>query len=80
MADAVMRTVPAETSITEDVKTLVDDARAFVHRNRDVLIVVSALGVSLLINRAIMRRELKRLNFTIDVYPSDGFDEYDLPS
>lgn len=80
MTEATMRTVPAETSITEDMRTLLDDARTFYHRNRDVIVIMGGLGVSLLIARSMMRRELKRLNFTIDVYPGVGSDEYDFPS
>lgn len=80
MTEAVMHAVPAETSITEDVRTLYDDTRTFVYRHRDVIIVVTAIGVSLLISRTIIRRELKRLNFSVDIYPGDGFDEYDLSS
>lgn len=80
MTEATMRTVPAETSITEDMRTLLDDTRAFYHRNRDVIVIVGAIGISLLISRSIIRRELKRLNFTIDVYPGTGVDEYDFSS
>lgn len=73
----VIHTLPAETTVTEDLVTLYDDARTFYHRNRDVIIIVSVIGVSLIINRAILRRELRRLNFTAEFFPYDPTDMLD---
>lgn len=73
----VIHTLPAETTVSEDLQSVYVDYKRFYHRNRDVLIVVGAIGVALLINRAILRRELRRLNFTAEFFPYEPTDYLD---
>lgn len=73
----VIHTLPAETTVSEDLGSLYSDYRLFYHRNRDVVIIVGAIGVALLINRAILRRELRRLNFTAEFFPFNPTDYLD---
>lgn len=73
----VIHTIPADTTVSEDLGAVYLDYKQFYHRNRDVIIIVGAIGVALLINRAILRRELRRLNFTAEFFPYDPTDFLD---
>lgn len=74
MSEATIHTLPSETTITEDLSRLGDDTKRFFARNRNTAIVVLAIGTAILINRSILRRELRRLNFSVDVFPYDMGD------
>lgn len=74
MNEATFTVAPSETTIVEDVHNIIDDTRSFVHRNRDVLLVIGAVGISMFIIRGILRKELKRLSFNVEVFPFDQFD------
>lgn len=67
--------VPAETTIVDDSRTLLRSIVYFYDRNRVVLAVTGVIAVSLLVNRAMMRRELRHLNFAIDIYPDGSVGE-----
>lgn len=67
MSEATIHTIPTEVSIVEDIHTVFDDVKTSYHRNRDVCIMVGVTIGALFVYRAILRRELKRLQFTIEV-------------
>lgn len=68
MTDAHVHTVPAETTVVEDTRELVTSLRAFYSKNREIVLVTTVIGLSLFITRRMLRRELKRLNFVVEVF------------
>lgn len=80
MAEALVQTVPSHTTVTEDLHSVVGDANSFIRRNQDVVVVCVAIGVALLLGRAIIRRELKHIKFSINLpesFPEDLADIVD---
>lgn len=71
----VIHTIPSETTISEDITTVLDDLRVFYHNNRDLCLIVGAVATAVLLNRSILRRELKRLSFSAEFYPFDMIDD-----
>lgn len=69
-----IHTVPADTTISEDLTSVFDDAKRFYDENKGVVLVIGAIAVSILINRSILRRELRRLNFTAEFFPYDEME------
>lgn len=53
-------------SVEEDGTTLLDDVRAVIRNNKTVFIIAGVIGVGLLINRAMIKREIKHINFTFE--------------
>lgn len=76
MTEATVHALPAETTITEDVSNLMTDLKRYFHRNGDAFLMLGLTAASLLANRAILRRELKRLSFNIELYPDDEWGDY----
>lgn len=77
MAELNVHPIPSSTSITEDLTSVVGEANSFIRRNQDVVIVCVAIGVALLLGRTIVRRELKHINFSINIpeYLPDGLGD-----
>lgn len=74
MSDPVIHTIPSEVSISADIQNLFDDTKAFVHRNRDLCIIIGVIGITVVLNRSMLRRELRRLQFTAEFFPYDSID------
>lgn len=74
MNDAHVHTIPADTTVVEDTRELVTSLRTYYAKNRDIVLIASVIGLSLLVTRRMLRRELKRLNFVVEV-----FGEYENP-
>lgn len=78
--EAIIQPIPSSTTVTEDLTSFVSETNSFIRRNQDVVIVCVAIGVALLLGRTIIRRELKHINFTInlpDVFPDELRDIVD---
>jgi hypothetical protein len=52
---------------SKDYKRLYDE-------NRELFIIACMLGATILINRAILRREIVRINFSADFFPYEDVD------
>ena len=52
--------------VEEDGTTLLDDFRAVVRNNKTIFIVTGIVVAALWVNRAMIRRELKHINFTFE--------------
>lgn len=53
-------------SVEEDGTTLLDDVRAVIRNNKTVFMVAGIVVLGLWVNRAMIRRELKHINFTFE--------------
>lgn len=67
MAEAIVHPIPSSTTVAEDLTSVVGEANSFIRRNQDVVIVCVAIGVALLLGRTIVRRELKHIQFNINI-------------
>lgn len=76
MAEAVVHTVPSETTFVEDASTIGQDFRRYFHRNGDAFLAISLTLGAILLNRMILRRELKRLSFNVEIFPDDVWGDY----
>lgn len=72
MNDAHVHPVPADTTVVEDTRELVTSLRTYYTKNREIVLITTVIGLSLYVTRRMLRRELKRLNFVVEV-----FGEYD---
>lgn len=76
MSEAVLHPVPSETHVREDLSHIYSDYRRFITRNRDVIITsLISLG-ALFVQRAMLRQELRRLNFAVEIFPEDEWGDY----
>lgn len=68
MNDAYAHGVPSETTVLEDTRDLARSMRLFYANNREIVLITTVIGLSILVNRRMLRKELKRLNFSIEVF------------
>lgn len=61
-------------SVEDDGTTLLDDARNLVKNHKTAFVVIGIIGVGLLLNRAMIRRELKHINFSFERAPDFDSD------
>lgn len=78
MAEAIVHPVPSETTIIEDTRDLASTMKRFYYNNREVVLITTVIGVALLINRRMLRKELKRLNFEVEVFGDFDHSDVDL--
>lgn len=74
MAQTHVHPIPSTTTLVEDVKEVRYNIAVLYERYRGVVATAVVLGLSVLAQRALMRRELKRLDFIVDVYDYDDQD------
>jgi hypothetical protein len=66
-AEAVVHPVLASTTVVEQSHDLTQQVRDFYDRNHTVISVAGVLALSLFLTRSIVRRELTRLKFIVEV-------------
>jgi hypothetical protein len=66
----------ANVNVEEQTENILTTAQQFYRNNRDAILIIGVMALTLWINKRSLRRELKRLNFTVEVYP-DYFDNVD---
>lgn len=66
-AEAVIHPVLASTTVTEQTQDLTQQFKDFYDRNHTVISVAGVLTLSLFLTRSIVRRELTRLKFIVEV-------------
>lgn len=76
MSEAIIHPVPSETTVTEDASSLFGHLRRYFHRNGDAFLALTLAGVAIVINRAVLRHELKRLTFNVEIFPDDEWGDY----
>lgn len=72
-AEAVVHPVLSATTVTEQTNDLTQQVKEFFDRNHTCISVAAVLGVSLFLTRAIVRRELTRLKFIVEVVSDSDF-------
>lgn len=72
--EAIVHPVLAATTVTEQRNDLTHQAHEFFDRNHTVISVAAVLGLSLFLTRALVRRELTRLKFVVEVISEPQFD------
>lgn len=78
MTEAHVQPVLASTTVSEDARDLIQDVRKFYERNHVCITVTTVLFFSVLLNRSVFRRELKRLRFAVELIAEDeGVDYFD---
>lgn len=70
-SEATVHPVLAATTISEQSRDLAQGVREFYDRHHVPIAVAGLLLVGMFINRALIRRELTRLKFSVEVF-SDG--------
>lgn len=78
MNDAFVHPVPSETTLVDDTRDLATTLHRFYRRNREVVLITTVIGASLVLNRRMLRRELKRLNFVVEVFGDFDTNNEDL--
>lgn len=73
VAEAVVHPVLAATTVTEQTNDLTQQVKEFFDRNHTSITVAAVLGISLFLTRAIVRRELTRLKFIVEVVSDTDF-------
>lgn len=74
MSDAIVHPVLASTTVTEEARDFVVDLKKFYQRHNVPLGVGVVLVLSAFLNRSLLRRELTRLHFAVEVFESEGMD------
>lgn len=69
--------IPSDTSLAEDSRNFARSTTDFFDKHRAALTGTGIAVLTLFVNRAIMRRELKHINFAIDVYPGGSLIDED---
>lgn len=59
----------AEVGVEDNTQNIIDATRAFYRNNRDVILVVGIVALTLYVNRRMLRKELRNLNFNVEVFP-----------
>lgn len=77
MSGTYVHPTPSETTFVEDAKEVRVFFRRFYERNHTAIISTVVLGVSTILTRVMLRRELKRIHFAVEIFPDDQFDPYD---
>ncbi len=77
MSEAVAHIIPNNSNAVEDAHTFLDHLRKFAQKNRDVLTVLTGIGVSMYVSRSMFRRELTRLQFNVEVFPYEQLTHTD---
>lgn len=76
MTEAIMHPVPSETTVTQEVSSLSTEMRRYFHRNGDAFLMIALSVGAMFVNRLILRRELKRLQFQVEIFPDDSWGDY----
>lgn len=76
MTEATIHPIPSETTVHEDVSTLAQDFKRYFHRNGDAFLMLTLTTVGIMMNRVILRRELRRLSFNVEIFPDDAWGDY----
>lgn len=76
-AEAIVHPVLSATTVTEQTNDLTQQVREFYDRNHTAISIAALLGVSLFLTRAVVRRELTRLKFIVEVISEPEFSELD---
>lgn len=82
-AEALVQPVLAATTVSEQSRDLVQNMREFYDRNHVAISIAAVFAVSVFINRALVRRELTRLRFAVELIPEGDLlnpREYDFDS
>lgn len=74
MSEAIVHPVLAATTVTEQAHDVTQQVKDFYDRNHTVIAVTAVLAVSLVLTRAIVRRELTRLKFIVEVVSDTDMD------
>lgn len=51
------------------ISSNVEESRSFYDNNRELVIIAGLIGLSVLLNRRTLRKELKRMNFVVEYIP-----------
>lgn len=76
MSEAIVHPIPSETTIVEDATSLAGSIKRYFHRNGDAFLAMALTMGAIAVNRSILRHELKRLNFNVEIYPDDEWGDY----
>lgn len=76
MTEAHIHPVPSDTTVVEDATSLFGHFKRYFHRNGDAFLAMTLTGVAILINRAVLRHELRRLTFNVEIFPDDAWGDY----
>lgn len=71
MSEAIVTPVLASTTVTEEARDLQLALRQFYERHHTPIVIVGVIIAGAVLNRSIIRRELKRLHFAVEVI-ADG--------
>lgn len=71
--EAMVRPVLSATTITEQASDLTQQVKEFYDRNHTSISVAAILAVTVFLTRSIVRHELTRLSFIVDVVSEPDF-------
>lgn len=75
MSEAVVHPILSATTVSEQSHDLTQQAKEFYDRNHTVISVAAVLGISIFLTRSIVRRELTRLRFVVEVVSDPDFGD-----
>ena len=76
---ATVHPILASTTVFEQTNDVTQKVRNFYDRNHTIISIAAVLGLSMVLTRSIVRRELTRLKFIVEIVSDPDFmnlDEY----